>query len=338
MFLKLPKMKKLLFTLFTFFTTFVFSQEKIQIVDFQTKEPIAFATIAFGDGLGGYTNGNGHFDFDKKQNFSVSMLGYKSLSVSEEDFKSIIELESQPFEIEEIIISNKKGKQKIVKQKAYWKNSTWLDSYTPQVGNEIAVLIPNEKNQEAGLSKIIFSVATNPIRIFDNKSRQHFKEWEEFPYTIIRIRFYKNENNKPNGLLYSDEIVVNIHNSKEKFSEIDLEKYYIDVPENGLFVGIEFIGLTDQNQNYVFMPNFYETERNGQKIKIVRHMNICIPIETKAKKQTSYIRYSDWNKNGEKMVWQVFTEEIFLKLRSEGEKRKGNNANIGLGYELKIYE
>lgn len=330
-------MKKLFFTFFTFCSLIAFSQEKVQFLDSETKNPIAFATIAFGDGLGGYTNENGEFTFDKKQKFSVSMLGYKSLSISEEEFKLIIELESQPFEIEEIIISNKKGKQKIVKQKAYWKNSTWLDSYTPQIGNEIAVLIPNEKNQEAVLSKIIVPIATNPLRIFDKKSKDFFKERMDFPYTIIRIRFYKNENNKPEELLYSDEIIVNVHNSKEKFSEIDLEKYGIDIPENGLFVGLEFIGVTDINQSYVYKPNYYEVERNGIKAKTTIHVNICIPIDQKNKKQMSFVRYSDWYKNGEKLKWKPFTEETFLKLNEDREKLKGA-ANIGLGYELKVYE
>lgn len=330
-------MKKLLFTLITFCSLIVFSQEKIKIVDAQTKEPIAFATIAFGDGLGGYTNENGGFTFDEKQSFSVSMLGYKTLNVSESDFKNSIELEVEPLLIDEVVISNKKGKQKIVKQKAYWKNSTWLDSYTPQIGNEIAVLIPNEKNQEAVLSKIIVPIATNPHRIFDKKSKGYFKHWENLPYSTVRIRFYSNENNKPKEILSSEEIIVNIPNTKEKLFEVNLEKYFVEIPQNGLFVGIEFIGFADENQKYAYRPNFHFTERNGQKIKVATQMAICIPIETKVKTAKTFIRYSDWNKNGEKLAWKVFTEEIFLKLRQEQEKQKGN-ANIGLGYELKIYE
>jgi len=330
-------MEKLLFTLVMFCSLIVFSQEKIKIVDAQTKEPIAFATIAFGDGLGGYTNENGVFTFDEKQIFSVSMLGYKTLNVSESDFKNSIELEVEPLLIDEVVISNKKGKQKIVKQKPYWKNSTWLDSYTPQVGNEIAVLIPNEKNQEAVLSKIIVPIATNPHRVFDKKSKGHFKHWEDLPYSTVRIRFYSNENNKPKEILSSEEIIVNVPNTKEKLFEVDLEKYFVEIPQNGLFVGIEFIGFADENQKYAYRPNFHFTERNGQKIKVATQMAICIPMETKTKTAKTFIRYSDWNKNGEKMIWQVFTEEIFLKLRQEREEQKGN-ANIGLGYELKVYE
>ncbi|HTO36468.1 MAG TPA: carboxypeptidase-like regulatory domain-containing protein [Flavobacterium sp.] len=330
-------MKNLLFAFFTFCSLIAFSQEKVQFLDSETIEPIAFATVVFGDGLGGYTNENGEFTFDKKQSFSVSMLGYKTLYVSETEFKNTIKLQSEPILIDEVIILNKKRKQKIVKQKPYWSNSTWLDSYTPQIGNEIAVLIPNEKNQDMILSKITIPVATNPLRIFDAKSKNHFKERDEFPYTILRIQFYKNENNSPKELLYSDKIVVNVHHSEEKFKEIDLGNYGIDVPKNGLFVGIEFIGVTDENQKYVYVPNFYEVERGGKKIKVARQLNINIPIDEKSKKPNSFIRYSDWNNNGDKMKWQVFTEEIFLKLNKDRLKHKGA-ANIGLGYELKVYE
>lgn len=329
-------MKKLLLIIITTFTTLVLSQEKIQIIDAQTQIPISFATITFGEGLGGFTDEKGYFTFDKKQSFSVSMLGYQTLSVSESDFRNNIALEVEPILIDEIVVSNKKGKQKIVRQKPYWKNSTWLDSYTPQIGNEIAVLIPNDKKQNMILSKIIIPVATNPMRIFD-KNKNPFISRDNFPYTIIRIQFYKNENNSPKELLYFDRIVVNVHNSNEKFKEIDLENFGIDIPENGLFVGVEFIGVTDENQKYVYMPNFRNVERNGEKMKVAQHLNICIPIDQKSKKENSYIRYSDWNKNGEKLKWLVFTEELFLKLNKDQLKLKGP-ANIGLGYELKIYE
>src|SRR5690606_27365749 len=329
-------MKRLLLVFVTTFTTLVLSQEKIQIIDSQTKEPIGFTTIAFGEGLGGFTDEEGYFTFDKKQSFSVNMLGYKALFVSEADFRNSIELEIEPILIDEIIVSNKKGKQKISNQKPYWKNSTWLDSYTPQIGNEIAVLIPNDKKEDMILSKIIIPVATNPMRIFD-KNKNPFKSRDDFPYTIIRIQFYKNQNNSPKELLYFDRIVVNVHNSKEKFKEIDLENYGIDIPEDGLFVGVEFIGVSDENQKYVYVPNFRNVERDGKKMKVAQHLNICIPIDQKSKKEHSHIRYSDWENNGEKMKWQVFTEEIFLKLNKDRLKHKGT-ANIGLGYELKIYE
>ncbi len=330
-------MKKLLFIVFITFTTIVFSQQKIQIIDIQTKEPIGFATIVIGEGVGGYTDEDGYFYFDKKQNFSINMLGYKTLFVAESDFRDTIELEVEPVLIDEIVVSNKKRKQKISEQKPYWKNSTWLDSYTPQIGNEIAVLIPNDEKQQMILSKITIPVATNPYRVFDKKSKELFKRFEELPHTTIRIRFYSNENNKPKEILYSDDIVVNIHNYKEKYPRINLEEYQIKVPEDGLFIGIEFIGFADQNQKYFYVPNFRIVKRNGIKVKSSNSLDLCIPIDQKNKKEYSYIRYSDWEKNGEKLAWKIFAEEAFLKLNQDQEKFNGT-ANIGLGYELKIYE
>src|SRR5690606_8596054 len=204
----------------------------------------------------------GYFSFQEKQAFTVSMLGYKSLTVTQEDFKEVILLETESLLLDEVTITKKSGKLKIVKQKPYWKNSTWLDAYTPQIGNEIAVLIPNEKKQEITLSKISVPIATNPFRIFDKQSKNIFKQFEELPYAIVRIRFYANENDSPSELLYSDEIIATIHNFNEKFSEIDLESHTIDIPENGLFIGIEFIGFADKNQKYVYYPNFRVVERH----------------------------------------------------------------------------
>ena len=328
-------MKKLFF-LFVSFS--VFSQEKVQFLDSENRQPVAYASIAFGEGFGGYTDSEGYFSFQEKQDFRVSMLGYKSLNVTQKDFKEVIFLEVESLLLDEVTITKKSGKLKISKQKPYWKNSTWLDAFTPRIGNEIAVLIPNEKKQVITLSKISIPIATNPFRIFDKQSKDNFKQFENLPYAIVRIRFYSNENNKPHELLYSDEIIANIHNFNEKFSEIDLESYSIDIPENGLFVGIEFIGFADKNQKYVYYPNYRIVERNGKRIKSPYPLGTCIPIDVKKNKsQHTFIRYSDWDKGGEKLKWIPFTEEIFLKINSEIQKRSGP-ANIGLGYELKIYE
>lgn len=328
-------MRKLLFI---FLSVSVFSQEKVQFLNVENQQPVAYASIAFGEGFGGYTDTEGYFTFQEKQPYAVSMLGYKTLNVTLEDFKEVILLEAESLLLDEVTITSKSGKQKIIKQKPYWKNATWLDAFTPQIGNEIAVLIPNEKKQEMTLSKISIPIATNPFRIFDKESKNIFKQFEELPYAIVRIRFYSNENKEPHELLYSDEIIANIHNFNEKFSEIDLESHIIDIPENGLFVGIEFIGFADKNQKYVYYPNFRIVERNGKKIKIAHQLGTCIPIDLKKNKnQQTYIRYSDWDNNGEKLPWLPFTEEKFLKLNSEIEKRS-SPANIGLGYEFVVYE
>ncbi|MFA7445397.1 MAG: carboxypeptidase-like regulatory domain-containing protein [Flavobacteriaceae bacterium] len=328
-------MRKLLFVFISFS---VFSQEKVQFLDAENRQPVAYAAIALGEGFGGYTDFEGYFTFQEKQTFTVSMLGYKTLNVTQGDFKEVIFLEAESLLLDEVTITKKSGKRKVSKQKPYWKNATWLDAFTPQIGNEIAVLIPNEKKQEMTLSKISIPIATNPFRIFDKESRKNLNSHEELPYAIVRIRFYSNENNKPYDVLYSDEIIANIHNFNNKFSEIDLESYNIDIPENGLFVGIEFIGFADKNQKYVYFPNYRLIERHGKKIKSPYPLGTCIPIDVKKNKsQQTFIRYSDWDKGGEKLQWLPFTEEKFLKLNSEIEKRKGS-ANIGLGYELKVYE
>src|SRR5690606_7967147 len=124
-------------------------------------------------------------------------------------------------------------------------------------------------------------------------------------------------------LVYTNEIVVNIHNTESKFFEMDLEKYSIDLPENGLFVGIEFIGFTDKNEKYVYKPNFTIIEKGGQKIKISSPLFICIPVEYKSKTETTFIRYANWEKNGEKSPWNTFTKDRMAIIKSEQTKKNG---------------
>src|SRR5690606_16405849 len=314
--------------LLLFSTLRLAAQEKIRIIDIESKKAIAYATVAFGEGLGGFTDEEGYFTFDKKQNFTVSMLGYEALFVSEKNFKEVIELDVQPILLDEIIISNKKGKTKSIKKKAYWKNSDFFEAYNPFIANEIAVLIPNDKKQMAVVNKIIVPIAQNPYRYIKGEFVDKYKE---LPYTIARIRFYSNENNEPKELLYTNEIVVNIHNTENKFFEIDLEKYSIDLPENGLFVGIEFIGFADKNEKYVYRPNFAIKEKDGKEIRVSLPLIICIPVENKGKAETTFIRYANWEKNGEKNPWNTFTKDGMVRIKSEQAKKNGI-MNIGLGY------
>src|SRR5690606_28509517 len=141
------------------------------------------------------------------QNFTVSMLGYETRYVSKEEFTEVIELDMNPILLDEIVISNKRGKTKNITKKAYWKNSDFFEAYNPFIGNEIAVLIPNEKNQIAVLTKIIVPIAQNPYRHIKGEFVNRYKD---LPYTITRIRFYSNKNNEPKELIYTDEIIVNI--------------------------------------------------------------------------------------------------------------------------------
>lgn len=316
--------------LFTFCSLIAFSQEKVQFLDSETIEPIAFATVVFGDGLGGYTNENGEFTFDKKQSFSVSMLGYKTLYVSETEFKNTIKLQSEPILIDEVIILNKKGKQKIVRQKPQFGVKSWFYSANPVIGSEIAVLIPNEKKSNTFLSKISIPVIKQPYKNIEINVDNNI-------YTTIRIRFYSNDKNQPDFLFFDEKIIVNIHNSNEKFFELNLDKYLISLPQNGLFVGLEFLGIADNNQKFIYQPLYEVFNDKGKDIKFSTRLAICLPITKKSNQIQTFIRYSDWDNNGQKKKWVSLTEDRAVNLAGNQTNDKGIS-NIGLGYELKVYE
>ncbi|MFY0712596.1 carboxypeptidase-like regulatory domain-containing protein [Seonamhaeicola sp. NFXS20] len=94
-----------------------FAQHTIsaKLLDSTTQKPIPYANISFGKQSGVITNSNGvfqiHFrnNLKKKDSLFISCMGYKSKSVAAQKFSdSILFLQPQSIELDEVLVSNKK--------------------------------------------------------------------------------------------------------------------------------------------------------------------------------------------------------------------------------------
>lgn len=283
--------------LFLFISSFVnsFAQKNYngEILDKNTLKPIEFVNV-YNSKNYTLTNEDGKFDFtSKKDSITFSFLGYKTLkkTISELPENGIIYLDTETFELDEIILTNEKSTfKKMVKT---------IKSYTPESYNEEFFLRTVLKRNDTLLKiqdingvvnrKVLFSTTENPIRkknyivYVSDMRKAGFKE-ENIYFRFSNFNELLTQFVNVNISL--DNVLVNKKQLKdtnlvlleiEPKSEEDTFKkghYIIDAKDNSLhnvFWICEMQGEFEKNGSLKYRTimnelnvNFYKSEENNQ--------------------------------------------------------------------------
>lgn len=108
------KFSVLLFSIFSFLQVQQAASQEIhaRVIDAQTKEPIPYANVVFGEHKGVVTNEEGFFSFtfgqEKPKSIKISSLGYELLEMAPESIhNAVIALSPSAIELKEVFVSNK---------------------------------------------------------------------------------------------------------------------------------------------------------------------------------------------------------------------------------------
>lgn len=209
-----------------------FSQEismKGIIADSETKSPIEFVNIGvLNKNKGTISNLNGQFKLVVSRRFSndsltISHINYYAIKIAIENFgNKTIFLEAKTNELIEVVVSNKKKRNRKIGVKSY-NPLLWLNAISEDmdiIENAQRINIPNK------------TVRVKYVNIY---VRSGFTSDSSF----VRINFYKNVYNKPDEKIIFQNIV-----GKKKIEpgwlQIDLTGQDIYLEED-FFVGVEFI-------------------------------------------------------------------------------------------------
>ena len=278
-------MKKLLLLLFI--SSQLFSQKinfKGKLLDKETNEPVVYANISFikaNNGTSSLEDGTFNLKIDKtllNKKVHISCLNYKdTIVLAKEIHNKRLYLQPKNFELDEIIISKKVDRELLVdKYKRKDLNSgfgsniniPWIvtkyfkyDSIyirTPYLKN---VVIHTRKNRKSKSGKF-------RLRIFSIDSTD----------------------NKPKDDLINNQIIFNVEKRK-KIVQIDLSKYDIEIPKEGLYIGFEWLYLEE---------NFYDvkiTKKNGKKVNYnVTHISPILKGKIEKNKTTWVFSQGKWHK------------------------------------------
>lgn len=223
-----------------------------KIINSKTNEIIPYATIAIpqnnkgtiSDSLGNFKLTINEQDLNCK--IYISALGYfnDSLQINEKNLDEvlIINLRPKTYSLTEIKVTPQK--YKLFKFGITKPNKKgWWNYGMP--GLQRAIYIPNNNKTECIISDLNVFIDT-----------------VGFPEAPVRVRIYsvKNNNIEPDVDLLRSNVII--RNSKGgEFVTVDLSSHQIVFPENGLFVGIEWLY---ENETYFYTKVMKRKSKKGK--------------------------------------------------------------------------
>jgi hypothetical protein len=310
--------------------TFCFAQ--ITILDKETKEPVSFATISFGNGNGLFADESGKFIFTKKlyndiDTLTVSSIGYKNLKIPTAKLTLQLLLVPQTDLLQEVIIQIKpEGKFKVKKIKPILHDD-YFKCWLPTIESEIAVYFPNEEQRTKQITKLYLPIKAEAT---DWSKRKRANTKKRTFSTLFKVKFYENIDGFPGKILSYEKIVFRVTQESESVFELDIEKNDIYIPKKGVFVSIQILGYTNKEGKLLPNKKYQEVKTRKGIVKVSTTFRPLLPFTEKIKQKRTY------------------TKRIFLDnnnwIRFE-KKNVSNNKllltglnNYGMGMEMKVYE
>jgi hypothetical protein len=238
--MKLKGRSILFILIFICFTGTLSSQksETISILDKVTNEVVPFATVYNLNGKTGfYSSPNGEI----KKSFltdsiEISCVGYYPKKVAILPATNIILLEPRYYKIDEVVINPKKYKSLTL---GYYKNKVNHSlNLAQEGGTEMAVMIKNDLKKEAVLRKIIFALSVTASTRFN------------LDFTsVFRVNLYEINDQLSIGELVNKTPLIFTSKDLMKKTELDVFDKNIVIPDNGVFVAIEWLGKINNKTN-----------------------------------------------------------------------------------------
>ncbi|WP_282079511.1 carboxypeptidase-like regulatory domain-containing protein [Aquimarina algiphila] len=211
-----------------------------KIIDAKTRESLSYVNIGVLNGeTGTVTDIEGNFileinDQVINDTLRISMIGYKPIEILIKDLKSkkrpfLIELTEHISELNEVVITTKALKKKIIGNKTKSKFLSTGFSYD-QLGAEMGIKI-NIRKEPTFVDAFNFNISYNRLSA----------------KSIFRINFYSVKNNKPFENILTKNILVEIEPKQTGLISIDLKSYHI-VVNSDIIVTLEWVDNEGENK------------------------------------------------------------------------------------------
>jgi hypothetical protein len=322
-------LNKITSSLFLLVASFSYSQ-KVTIQDSESKTPISYATISFGDGQGIFADDEGAFIFTKKlyadiDTLYVSALSYKSVIIPTNNMPKTIFLDEDVSELDEIILiaANRKFKEETLEP---YLDDDYYKCWLPTIESEIAVYFSNPNDKLKKISTIHFPI-TLESKNWEQRNRKNADK-KSFS-TLFKVNFYKNDNGKPGEVLVYDNIVFRATEKNGDSYDLDVTEHNIIYPESGFFVSIQVLGYTDKAGKLLPNKKYKEIKGRDGIVKIPTNFRPLLPFTNEIKAHNTFIKRVFLNSNNWVQFKQGSMDSSLLK--------EGLN-NYGVGVSYKVYK
>lgn len=331
-----PKYTKGLILFLLVFSSFLFAQNQEfiagKLIDANTQEPIAFASIRIKDrALGIISNTDGSFKIPVKYKeygdiIEISSMGYQSKELIIHDFLiddiNLVALQPRTFELEEaIVVGNKKRQKRLSAQKIVQNSIDRILQNYPiipysQVGYYRDYQLDNE--EYINLNEAILEVfdqgfktndsSTTKVVLYDYKQNSDFRRntFAERPYD------YKNKTKiVDNGYLPSyggnEFTILNIHNAIRNYS---INAYsFVNRFETDF---IQFHDFWKEDNVYIDDKILYSIRFKKIELSYSAYGNILIAQDDFSIYKLSYALYDNSNNNTSGLVDKNGTQKRLI--------------------------
>ncbi len=315
-----------LFCLFLFLAVSTHLQCQVMyIVDAIDKKPVSFATISFGDGRGTFAGEDGDIKFETSKykdidSLYISAIGFKSKTIATANLPKQVLLDFEASQLSEVILTAEKtGKFKKKKLKET-THTNYYNCWLPTVESEVAVKFEQYEGKSSKIAMLYIPI---------NSEKEYRKKGNLKFSTLFRIQFYKNENGFPGDAMVHEDIVFRVSEKNDKTYELDISKYQIFIPDNGLFASLQVLGYADATGKLIQTKKYneIETPRGIQKVSVT--FRPLLPFTSELPSQKTYVRRIFFNDK----KWQVFDKSY----NENSNLVKAGNVNYGMGAVLHVY-
>lgn len=275
-------MKKIIYLSLLLSQLFLNSQDKkFFVFDESSKKPVDYCNVLIvGKDKGEYSDKNGivKIKANGTDSLIISHILYNTRKVKSGSIKDTIWLSQRNQFLEEVIVNSSKDLKEWSKQRKE-KHQWYIQPKT-----EFCTLLEKQKGTES-ISKVRF-----PVEYITSLKNDQINE------AVFRLNIYHNSNGNIGEKLNFDNLICELSNNSN-FIFFDLGRSIV-LPEEGLFLGIEFIGFQDSEnaiikneKNNFIKLNFASTKKsktyfsnkfiNEGQWSILEKNNTVFPFELK---------------------------------------------------------
>lgn len=205
---------------------------------------VAFANVFIkNSAIGTYSNTEGEFrlECDSEDIIIISSIGYENATCGCNDLNETLFLEEKATMLSEVVIAPDASKAHL--QKIGFLNEKKAGSY---IGPKAAALyVENTELVEANISKVYFNLSK--VKWVYEKPKPKFHK------LLVRLKLFEKdvESGRPSDNILDQNIIAEVLENQKKVT-FDINELHIKFPENGIFVGIEFIGYYEDDEFIAF--------------------------------------------------------------------------------------
>jgi hypothetical protein len=294
----------------------------------ETKAPVSFATVIFGNGQGLFADDEGIFVFSEKlypgvDSLTISALGYSKLKIASNELKKTIFLKAEIATLDEVVLTatiNKPFKKEKIKPIF---DTDYYNCWLPTIESEIAVLFEFNDDKNRKLTSISFPIT--PESVDWNKRNKPNAEKHEFS-TLFKVKCYENRNGRPGKELVKKNIVFVATEKDGTAYDLDVSAYQIFIPENGIFISLQVLGYTDSNGKLLPSKKYKEIKSNNDIIYIPTNFRPLLPFTDEIEGHRTFVKRIFIANN----EWVIFKKGSGIT--SSLLDKNLNNYGIGINY------